>query len=93
MIRQCFKVQKDGEEYRVGYEYSRLSGKTKLTVNGDEFVAGGKPFCIGVCRRESVLIGTSQAMLDVDKRGRAKLICRDADSIVEKDIVKVRSSK
>lgn len=93
MIRQSFKVEKDGEEYRIRYEYSKLSGKTKLTVNEDEFVVGGKPFCIGVCRRESVLIGTSQAILDVDKRGRARLICRDADSIVEKNIVRVRSSK
>lgn len=83
MIEQRFMVICGEDEHTVGYSYSALSGKTKLCVDGDEFVVKGKPFKIGVCRREMIIIGSSQAILDVDKKGKAKIICRDADEIVE----------
>ena len=83
MINQKFKVICGDDEHIIGYSYSALSGKTKLTVNGDEFVVKGKPFGIGVYRREMIIIGASQAVLDVDKKGRAKIVCRDADEILE----------
>lgn len=83
MINQKFKVICGEQEHTVGYFYSALSGKTKLCVDGDEFTVKGKPFKIGVCRREMIIIGMSQAVLDVDKNGRAKIICRDADEIIE----------
>lgn len=83
MINQKFKVVCGDAEHTVGYSYSSLSGKTKLCVDGDEFIVKGKPFKIGVCRREMIIIGMFQAVLDVDKKGRAKIVCRDADEVVE----------
>lgn len=93
MKKQIFKVTKDGCEYRIGYSYSPISGKTKLSVDNDEFTVSGKPFYIGVSRREMIIIGSSQGILDIDKKGRAKIICKDADSIEEKTLIKEKSTK
>ena len=83
MIKQSFLVTKEENKHTVGYFYNKLTGKTKLVVDGDEFVVSGKIFGIGVCRREMIIIGGSQAVLDIDKKGRAKIICRDADEVIE----------
>lgn len=83
MIKQSFLVTKEEGQHTVGYQYSKLTGKTKLTVDKDEFVVGGKILGIGVCRREMIIIGGSQAVLDIDKKGRAKIVCREAIQIVE----------
>ena len=39
----------------------------------------GKPFGIGIERRESIIVGSVQAILDVKRGGRADLICREGD--------------
>ena len=79
MINQKFKVTYEGETAEVSYKYSRLTGKTELCVDGVSFTVKGKPFGIGVCRREPIMVCGAQAMLDVDKSGRTKLILRDGE--------------
>ena len=79
MINQKFKVTYEGETAEVSYKYSRLTGKTELCVDGVSFTVKGKPFGIGVCRREPIMVCGAQAMLDVDKSGRAKLVLRDGE--------------
>ena len=79
MIKQNFKISYDGESAEVSYKYSRLTGKTELSVDGFSFTVKGKPFGIGVCRREPIMICGAQAMLDVDKSGRAKIVLRDGE--------------
>ena len=79
MIKQKFKVTYEGECCTVEYKYSRLTGKTELVVDGFSFTVKGKPFGIGVARREPIMICGAQAMLDVDKGGRAKIILRDGE--------------
>ena len=79
MIKQKWKVVMEGEEHAVAYKCSTLIGKTTLTVDGDSFTVQGKPFGIGIVRREMVMIGGSQAILDVGKGGKAKLICREGE--------------
>ena len=79
MIKQNWSVTVDGEKHTVTYECSPLFGKTVLTVDGAKFTVKGKPFGIGIVRREPILVGGVQAMLDVKKGGRAALICRDGD--------------
>ena len=79
MINQKFKVTYEGETCEVGYKYSRLTGKTELSVDGVSFTVKGKPFGIGVCRREPIMVCGAQAMLDVKKDGRAMLILRDGE--------------
>ena len=77
MINQKFKVTYEGETCEVAYKYSRLTGKTELCVDGFSFTVKGKPLCIGVARREPIMVCGVQGILDVGKGGRAKLIVRD----------------
>lgn len=83
MIKQCFKVEIDDKEYRVEYSYNKLLGKTTFSVDDDEFSARGHVFGIGVERSEIIMIGMTQGVLSIDKKGKARLICRDADSVKE----------
>ena len=85
MIKQYFEVKIDENEYRVEYSYSKLLGKTTLCVNDDEFSTRGHAFGFGVQRNEMIMIGMTQGVLSIDKKGKAKLICRDADSVKEID--------
>ena len=79
MIKQNFKVTYGDESAEVAYKYSFISGKTELSVDGFSFSVKGKPFGIGVARREPIMVCGAQAMLDVDKSGRAKLVLRDGE--------------
>ena len=79
MIKQNWNVTVDGEKHTVAYACSPLTGKTILTVDGASFTVKGKPFGIGLVRREPILVGSVQAMLDVKKGGRAALVCREGD--------------
>ena len=81
MIKQKFKVTYESESCEVEYRYSRLTGKTELTVDGFSFAVKGKPFGIGVARREPIMVCGAQAMLDVDKSGKAKIILRDGEVV------------
>ncbi len=77
MIKQAWRVTFENAEHTVEYKYSRLSGKTVLTVDGDSFTVKGKPFGIGVERRETIMVGMSQAILSVSKSGKADIIFRE----------------
>lgn len=79
MVRQKWLVRIDDKEISVEYKCSPFVGKTVLVVGGDSFTVKGKPFGIGLVRRESVIIGGTQAILDVKKGGRAELIVRDGE--------------
>lgn len=79
MIKQKWQVAVENDEHTVEYKCSAFWGKTQLVVDGDSFTVKGKPFGIGLCRRESILVGGTQAILDVAKNGKAKLICREGE--------------
>ncbi len=83
MIKQFFLVEIDENTYKVEYSYSKLLGKTVFAVNDDEFTTRGHAMGIGVERSEIIMIGMTQGVLSIDKKGRARLICRDADSVKE----------
>jgi len=82
MVKQKWTVNIDGETHTVEYKCSVFTGKTTLTVDGDSFTVKGKPFGIGLVRNEMVIIGGTQAMLNVGKGGKAKLICREGEVLV-----------
>ena len=67
----------------IEYKFSKLSGKTVLVVDGDAFTVKGKPFGIGVARREPVIVGMCQGVLTVLKNGRAELYVNDANEIIK----------
>ena len=79
MVKQKWLVVTDKGEVTVEYSYSKLSGKTILTVDTDTFTVKGKPFGIGCERREMIMVGGEQAILDVKKDGKATLICREGE--------------
>jgi hypothetical protein len=79
MIKQTWNIEIDGEKHTVEYNCSVITGKTVLTVDGDSFTVKGKPFGIGIARREPIIVGDVQAMLDVKKNGSATLFCREGD--------------
>ena len=79
MVKQKWLVVTEQGEGTVEYSYSALSGKTTLCVDGDKFAVSGKPFGIGCERRETVIVGGEQAILDVKKGGKAALICREGE--------------
>ena len=80
MKKQKWIVTIEEKEVVVEYKYSSLTGKTVLIVDGDAFVVKGKPFGIGAARRESILVGGEQAILDVKSNGRADLIVREGEA-------------
>ncbi len=79
MIKQNWIVKIGEREIGVGYSYSRFSGKTSLSVDGESFVVRGKPFCIGCARNEMIMVGGEQAILNIAKNGKAGLICREGE--------------
>ncbi len=83
MIKQYFRVEIEDKIYNIEYTYSGFLGKTTFSVDDDEFSLRGHAFGIGVARSEMIMIGMTQGALSIDKKGRARLICRDADSVRE----------
>ncbi len=79
MVNQKWTVDIDGREIKVEYSCSPLTGKTVLSVDGESFTVKGKPFGIGLVRREMIMLGGVQAILDVGKGGHATLICREGE--------------
>lgn len=79
MIKQKWLVTVEDEKHEVEYACTPLFGKTVLTVDGFSFTVKGKPFGIGLVRREPIIVGGTQAMLDVKKGDKAALICREGD--------------
>ena len=79
MIKQKWIVTTDSGEHTVEYGCAAFWGKTVVVVDGDKFTVRGKMFGIGIERRETVLVGGAQAILDVSRGGKAKLICREGE--------------
>ena len=79
MVKQKWLVTVESGEVTVEYSYSALSGRTVLCVDGESFAVKGKPFGIGCARSEIIMVGGEQAVLDVQKNGRARLICREGE--------------
>lgn len=79
MIKQKWVVAIDGKEINVEYSYSSFLCRTVLTVDGESFTVKGNPFGLGIQRREMIMLGGEQAILDVAKNGRATLICREGE--------------
>ena len=77
MIKQKWEVSVEEETCIVKYKCTPLTGKTELCVDGVSFAVRGKPFGIGLVRREMIMVCGVQGILDVQKGGRANLIVKD----------------
>ncbi len=79
MIYQKWTVTVDETAHDVEYICKPMLGKTELCVDGVSFTVQGKPLGIGLVRREMVMVGGVQGILDVKKGGKADLIVREAE--------------
>ena len=77
MVNQKWIVKTEKCECKVEYSCSRFTGKTTLTVDGESFTVKGKLFGIGLARNEMIIVGGEQAILAVQKNGKAFLSCRE----------------
>ena len=55
MIKQKWEVSVEEETCIVEYKCTPLTGKTELCVDGVSFAVRGKPFGIGLVRREMIM--------------------------------------
>ncbi len=79
MITQKWNVTVEEELHTVEYICKPFSGKTVLTVDGTAFTVKGKPFGLGLVRREMIMVGGVQGILDVKKGGKADLLVREGE--------------
>ena len=75
-IRQYWTVKTDDGMHDLSYTYSRWTGKSVLTIDGESFVQNLRSFRIAVARREVFRLGDEQCVLEVSGNGRAAVICR-----------------
>ena len=80
--KQVWKVTVDSEEHTVESVFARAKGRMTVTIDGDSFdIPCGFLGC-KVARREPFRLGDYQAILAVDRHGRATLIV-DGDTVPE----------
>jgi len=80
MVNKKWKVTIEDETHIVEYKCVPLLGKIQLTVDGESFTVQGKPFGIGLERREMVLVGSTQGVLSIKRGGSAELTVRDGEA-------------
>ena len=76
-----WRIPVDAPTHTVTYSLNKFTGKMTVTLDGDEFALSAGFLSLKAARREPVRIvdeegEAEQAILSVDKRGRAKLIFR-----------------
>ena len=76
-----WRVQTEGGPHTVTYGLNRLTGCMTVTLDGDPFTLSAGPLALNAARREPFRIVSpdgeaEQAVLIVDKRGRATLLFR-----------------
>ena len=76
-----WRIHAEDTEHTVTYSLVRLTGRMTVSVDGDEFVLSAGFLSCKAARREPFrLVGADgeaeQAILVVDKKGRASLIFR-----------------
>ncbi len=81
MIQATWSIQTEDTAHTVSYTLSRLTGRMTVTVDGDAFTLSAGLFALKAARREPFrLVGADgeaeQAVLVVDKKGRATLLFR-----------------
>ena len=71
-----WQITVDAETHTVIYSFSRLAGKQIVSIDGDSFDLPAGILGLRAARREIFRLGDEQAILAVDKKGRAELIFR-----------------
>ena len=94
-----WRIPTDGgeaAEHIITYSLNKFTGRMTVTLDGDEFALSAGFLSLKAARREPFrIVGedgeAEQAILVVDKKGRAKLIFRSKEVLPEKQIAVYRS--
>ena len=81
--KQAWSVTLDEENHEVAYAFSRAKGRMTVTIDGEAFDMPCGLFGCKAARREPFRLGDYQAILAVEKNGRATLIV-DGETVAEK---------
>lgn len=81
MKTTVWRIQTEDTTHTVAYALHKLTGRMTVTVDGDEFTLSAGLLSLKAARREPFrLVGADgeaeQAVLAVDRKGRASLIFR-----------------
>ncbi len=82
MKQMAWRIEnEDGTAHAVTYTLSRFTGRMRITVNGDEFLLSAGFLSHKAARREPFRLVSAdgeaeQAVLVVDRKGRASLLFR-----------------
>ena len=83
--QQAWDVILEDEKHEVTYEFLRSKGRMTVSIDGESFdIPCGWLGC-KAARREPFRLGDEQAVLTVDKHGRATLIV-DGEAVAEKPL-------
>ena len=83
-----WRIQTEDAEHTVTYTLNKLTGRMTVTLDGDVFDLSAGPLALGAARREPFRIvdeegEAEQAILVVDKKGKASLLFRAKEVAVE----------
>ncbi|MBQ9162711.1 MAG: hypothetical protein IJX74_05485 [Clostridia bacterium] len=78
MKKQHWKIDVDGTVCDITYGFSRFGGIT-VGIDGEQFKLPAGFLGLGAARREIFRVGDEQAVLVVDRRGKAKLLFRSEE--------------
>lgn len=71
-----WRVQTEDMTHEVSYAFARLKGRITVTIDGDSFDLPAGFLGLRPARREIFRLGDEQAVLVVDKGGKAQLLFR-----------------
>ena len=82
-------VEDGGTEHTITYSLNKFTGRMTVTLDGDEFTLSAGFLSLKVARREPFRIvdadgEAEQAILVVDKKGKASLIFRAKEVAAER---------
>ena len=84
----AWRIPTDGCEHIITYSLNKLSGRMTVTLDGDAYVLSAGFLALKAARREPFRIvdeegEAEQAVLVVDKKGKAKLLFRAKEVLAE----------
>ena len=83
-----WRIPTEGSEHIITYSLNKFTGKMTVTLDGDEFTLSAGFLSLKAARREPFRIvdeegEAEQAILVVDKKGRASLLFRAKEVAAE----------
>ena len=76
VIAQTWTVMEDDVTHKVEYLCNPFTGNITVTIDGESFALKSKFLFFGLARREMFRVGDTQALLVVNRGGRAQVLIK-----------------